>query len=95
MEVIKKGRSQRGWSKKFKCTGAGNGGGGCGAILLVSEYDLYETSHGDYSGDTEYYVTFCCPECGVETDVTNTPEPKGKRPPGSEMRRKALKKTKK
>ena len=41
METIKKGRPQKGWTKKYKCTGAGNKGGGCGAMLLVSQRDLY------------------------------------------------------
>lgn len=75
MEVIKKGRKQKGWSKKIKCTGSGNGGGGCRAILLVSEFDMYLTHSYHYDGSHDVYVTFMCPECGVETDVDykNTP----------------------
>lgn len=69
MRVLKKGRPQKGRSKEFICTGKGNGGGGCGAKLLVSENDLYETSSSHYDGSTDYYTTFKCPECGVETDV--------------------------
>lgn len=69
MKVIKKGRKQAGWSKEFECTGKGNGGGGCGAKLLVSKSDLYETSSCDYTGDCSYYTTFACPCCGVETDI--------------------------
>ncbi len=71
MEVLRKGREQRGWSIEKDCTGAGNGGGGCGAKLLVSEFDIYETilhpSCLDDSGPT-YCRTFTCPACGVETD---------------------------
>lgn len=73
MKVIKRGRSQRGWSKEFECTGKGNGGGGCGAKLLVSENDLYMTSSSHYDGSTDYYITFCCSCCGVETDIKDVP----------------------
>lgn len=69
MKVIRKGREQKGWAKKFKCTGVGNGNGGCGAKLLVEEGDLYQTISTDYGGGTDYYTTFRCPECGVQTDV--------------------------
>ncbi len=73
MKVLKKGRPQKGWSKELLCTGKGNGGGGCSAKLLVEKDDLYQTSRSDYTGDTDYYVTFRCCECGVETDTTETP----------------------
>ena len=70
MKVLKKGRPQKGWAGEFFCTGKGNGGGGCGAKLLVSKDDMYETSswsYGDSSPDK--FNTFKCPECGVETDL--------------------------
>lgn len=73
MQILKKGRDQQGWSRKFKCTGKGNGGGGCGALLLVSEGDLYYTHSYDYGGGHDIYVTFRCGACGVETDVENIP----------------------
>ena len=66
MKVLEKGP---GWSLKLKCTGDGNGGGGCQSLLLVEENDIYVTSHTDYVGDTDYYYTICCPECGKETDI--------------------------
>ncbi|OHB24184.1 MAG: hypothetical protein A2542_01460 [Parcubacteria group bacterium RIFOXYD2_FULL_52_8] len=69
MDVIKPGRAQKGWSKEFTCTGAGNGDGGCGAVLLVSVFDLYQTMSEHYDGSTDYYTTFRCVACGVETDV--------------------------
>jgi len=69
MKVIKKGRQQTGWAKESVCTGKGNGGGGCGAVLLVEKDDLYQTSRGDYLGDYEHYTTFCCSDCAVETDI--------------------------
>lgn len=68
MKVVKPGRPQRGWAKEFSCTGKGNGGGGCGATLLVEQSDLYKTySHALH--ETETYVTFTCACCGVETDI--------------------------
>lgn len=69
MKVLKKGREQKGWAKEYECTGNGNGGGGCGAILLVNEGDVYQTSRGYYDGSTDYYWTFQCCECHVETDM--------------------------
>jgi len=72
MRVLKKGRTQTGWSKKAKCTGCGNGGGGCGAELLVSAGDLYYTySHA--RDETDQYTTFRCPDCGVQTDMVGVP----------------------
>jgi hypothetical protein len=74
MKVLKKGRKQTGWSKEFTCTGKGKGGGGCGAVLLVSKSDLYATHSYDHGGGHDTYTTFKCPECKVETDV-NVPVP--------------------
>ena len=70
MKVIKKGREQKGYSLVQKCTGKGNGDGGCGAELLVEEKDFYQTQ-SQARDDTTYYVTFVCPSCGVWTDVQN------------------------
>lgn len=74
MKVIKKGRQQKGWAKQITCTGKGNGRGGCGAVLLIEEPDLFQTSKHSY-GDTypEYFVTFKCSECGVLTDTNGWP----------------------
>ena len=69
MKILKKGRPQRGWAKEFECTGAGNGGGGCGARLLVEEGDVFETSSSHYDGSTDYYITFECGCCHVLTDI--------------------------
>ena len=72
MKVIKKGREQKGWAQQFTCTGKGNRGGGCGAILLVEEDDMYFTSSSCYDGSTDYFNTFKCCDCGVETDVSDS-----------------------
>lgn len=72
MEVIKKGKP---WSKKVKCTGAGNGECGCGASLRVEKDDLFHTWRGyiDYSED--WFITFRCSECGVLTDIPDGATP--------------------
>ncbi len=70
MKVLKKGREQKGWSTEAVCTGNGNNGGGCGAKLLVEEADLFRTgSH--VRDESDYFVTFKCPECEVMTDLPN------------------------
>jgi len=82
MKVLKEGREQSGWSTEATCTGAGNGDGGCGAVLLVEAGDVYETTSWARDEQTSY-ATFCCMACGVETDLTPKPRRKlwqGKRP---------------
>jgi len=69
MKVLEKGRDQRGWAKEFRCTGYGNGGGGCGAMLLVEQGDVYRTHRFDYGGGHDMFNTFTCGACGVETDI--------------------------
>jgi len=67
MKTLKPGKA---WSKKVKCTGQGNGGGGCGALLLIEKEDLYQTSRECYGDNCPtYYTTLMCQECGVETDI--------------------------
>jgi hypothetical protein len=76
MKVLKEGRPQKGWAKVYECTGNGNGGGGCGAKLLVEQGDLFHTSqqsYGDISPD--YYTGFKCPQCGVLTDIPSHEPP--------------------
>ena len=66
MKVLEKGP---GWNLKIRCTGCGNGDGGCQSLLQVEESDIYVTAHTDYVGDTEYYYTILCPVCESETDI--------------------------
>lgn len=68
MKILEKGRPQKGWAEKFSCTGAGNGNGGCGAVLLVEQDDVYQTS-SSARDETSWYNTFKCEGCGVETDI--------------------------
>jgi predicted RNA-binding Zn-ribbon protein involved in translation (DUF1610 family) len=72
MKVIEKGRPQKGWAREFWCTGAGNGDGGCGALLLVELGDLFQTT-SCHMGEVDYFVTFKCPDCGVLTDIDRSP----------------------
>lgn len=74
MKVLKKGRKQKGWSVEVDCTGSGNGGGGCGARLLVEQPDLFRTTRS-IRDETEHFVTFKCCECGVLTDLGSQARP--------------------
>lgn len=73
MKVIKPGRQQKGWAKEYTCTGEGNGGGGCGATLLVESVDVYHTYWSFCGRDQETLTTFTCGACGVETDIEGCP----------------------
>ena len=74
MQVIQEGRKQQGWAKEYECTGRGNGGGGCGAILRVEEADLFATT-SSIRDEIEYCVTFRCCSCGVLTDIKKSDVP--------------------
>ena len=68
------GTPQKGWATKAKCTGAGNGNGGCGAELRVEYGDLYLT-YSHCRDETDTFVTFTCAACGVGTDLPNSKRP--------------------
>lgn len=68
MKLLREGRCQNGWAKEYKCTGHGNNNGGCGAVLLVDETDLFRTFRCCID-ETEEFTTFKCPQCGVLTDI--------------------------
>lgn len=72
MKVLEKGP---GWSIEQLCTGKGNGNGGCKSRLLIEKGDIYLTSHTDMVGDTDYFCTFKCPVCGIETDIKESDVP--------------------
>ena len=72
MKILKPGRPQKGWSSEQSCTGKGNGGGGCGAVLLVEQNDVFRTE--SYARDETYsHNTFKCCACGVWTDIPHVP----------------------
>lgn len=68
MKIIQPGRTQEGWAKQYTCTGKGNKGGGCGAVLLIEYGDLRRTMMS-FCGERDYFPTFRCPSCGVLTDI--------------------------
>ena len=68
MKVLEHGNPNE-WEIEKKCTGAGNGGGGCGIRLLVNKDDIFITADYNFDADLEYYYTFKCPKCGVLTDI--------------------------
>jgi len=74
MKVLEEGRPVKSWSTERRCTGKGNRGGGCGALLLVELTDLFRTeSHALH--ETDHYVTFECVQCGVWTDLPDSQQP--------------------
>lgn len=68
MKILKPGRDQKGWAGEADCTGGGNGGGGCGARLLVEESDVFLTQR-HARDESEDFATFKCEACGVWTDL--------------------------
>lgn len=72
MRVLKTGRPQSGWAKELECTGKGNGGGGCGALLLVEQDDVFRT-HNYCRDDHDVFNTFKCSQCNVLTDIGVVP----------------------
>lgn len=87
MKVLEKGP---GWSTKQRCTGRGNGNGGCESLLQVEAGDIYVTLHTDMIGDTDYFYTFRCPVCGRETDIPEKDVPSSIRRDAMENKRKVL-----
>lgn len=72
MKVLEKGNE---WNLEKRCTGKGNGGGGCNALLGVGLDDIYLTHNYDYGGGHDIFYTFRCPCCGIETDLENNEVP--------------------
>lgn len=69
MKVLEPGDGRTGWGIEIRCSGSGNGGGGCHAQLLVEENDVFH-SYASYMGrDEDHFFTFKCPQCGVWTDI--------------------------
>jgi len=66
MKIIKKGKFEKTWTKRYKCTGKGHGGGGCRAVLELTSDDLFL----DYEYADSITIHFECPQC---TSVTKIP----------------------
>lgn len=58
--------------KRTTCTGAGNGGRGCGSRLAVSDTDMFRTYRSCMGRDETWFATFMCPQCGTLTDLADT-----------------------
>lgn len=54
----------RGWSAEVRCTGAGNEGQGCGALLAVGRTDVFNSC--TYARPI---ATVECHRCGAWTDL--------------------------
>ncbi len=69
MKVLKRENTNT-WGTVQICTGYGNGGNGCGALLLVREEDIFATFLDDIrTPETKFFYTFKCPICGRLTDI--------------------------
>lgn len=77
MRVIEPGVEGGLWKQEVRCTGAGNGNDGCGALLEVQAADLFHTANTDYGGDTTDYITIECPLCEKWNDLKQTGIPYG------------------
>lgn len=66
MKVIEEGKD---WSIQQRCTGNGNGDGGCNSLLLVSKDDLYFDRTVCDGNSTKYIFVFQCPMCNLWSDV--------------------------
>lgn len=78
MKVLKEGKpvEKVAWKQVVKCTGEGNSGGGCDALLQVVRSDLRF-----YDGNSGYFqrpnaVVMRCPCCGATTDLNKSQWPK-------------------
>lgn len=65
MKVLRPGKD---YLLEHECTGYGNGGKGCGALLGISREDLRYYSGGGYF-ERDPAVVFKCPCCGQTTDL--------------------------
>jgi hypothetical protein len=63
MKVLEKGPGRKIWERELFCNGFNTPSEGCGSKLLVEESDLYKIKHNTC-------IFFMCPECGVETVIS-------------------------
>ena len=81
MKVLKPGKKGTDWTIQHACTGWGNGGKGCDALLEVEKKDLRYfkgVSNPGSWGDSDPAVCFKCPVCGVITDLGLNDAPRDK-----------------
>lgn len=61
------------WSVQILCSGKGNNKIGCGAVLLVEESDLFNSTRVIEHDHVVMQTSFCCTECKAHTDIDNVP----------------------
>lgn len=71
MKILKPGKDHV-W--EIECTGKGNSGKGCEALLGVDREDFRYYSGGGYL-DRNPEVVIRCPKCGTTTDVNRADYP--------------------
>ncbi len=76
MQILKSGKP---WSVEVECTGNGNGGQGCGALLEAEREDMRFYEGTDYPVYRPSAVSIRCPECGKITDLPTSQWPTGAR----------------
>lgn len=71
MKILEPGRVGKTWSIQHRCTGWGNYGDGCEALLELELDDLryFPSVPGDSWGSREAAVSFKCLCCGQLTDL--------------------------
>jgi hypothetical protein len=79
MKIIEPGRLGETWTLRHSCTGWGNKGEGCNALLELELDDLrfFPGVPGESWGSRESAVSFKCPCCGRLTDLGLNDWPKG------------------
>jgi len=78
MKILKEGTKPEEWKLEIKCTGFGNSGGGCGAILevVISDLVYYAGVSGDSWGSRDSAYSIKCISCGTCTDLKSEETPK-------------------
>jgi hypothetical protein len=78
MKVLETGTKGLNWTMKHRCTGWGNSGNGCEALLEIEKSDLryFRGVDGDSWGSRDPAVTFKCPCCSTLTDLGTNDWPK-------------------
>lgn len=71
MKILKAGKRGTEWTIQHTCTGWGNGGNGCEALLEVEKADLKYVApiYAESWGGREAAVCFKCPICATVTDL--------------------------
>lgn len=79
MKIIKPGKFGHTWAAEATCTGWGNSGKGCEAVLQVTRSDLrfFPQRPGDSWGSKDAAVSFKCMCCGKLTDLGKNDWPAG------------------